>query len=119
MPATSTSTGKAMLAELSTEELHALYPAQELERLTPNSLRTRDELEAQLAVVRERGYALSSEESERGVSSIAVAFPLRGTPGRIAFNVSLPTSRMAEADQHAIGDALRAVVAEAARHLHG
>jgi DNA-binding IclR family transcriptional regulator len=119
MPASSTSTGKAMLADLSPEELHALYPEQELEGLTANSLRTRDELEAQLAVVRERGYALSSEESERGVSSIAVAFPLRGTPGRIAFNVSLPSSRMAEADQRAIGDAVRAVVAEAAELLHG
>jgi DNA-binding IclR family transcriptional regulator len=119
MPASSTSTGKAMLADLSPEELHALYPEQELEGLTANSLRTRDELEAQLAVVRERGYAVSSEESERGVSSIAVAFPLRGTPGRIAFNVSLPSSRMAEADQRAIGDAVRAVVAEAAELLHG
>ncbi|HEV7628810.1 MAG TPA: IclR family transcriptional regulator [Streptomyces sp.] len=119
MPATSTSTGKAMLAELSRAELHALYPGQELEGLTANSLRSRDELEEQLALVRERGYAVSSEESERGVSSLAVAFPLRGTPGRIAFNVSLPASRMAEADQRAIGDVLRTVVAEAAELLHG
>jgi hypothetical protein len=33
--------------------------------------------------------------------------------------VSLPSSRMAEADQRAIGDAMRAVVAEAAELLHG
>jgi DNA-binding IclR family transcriptional regulator len=69
--------------------------------------------------VRERGYAVTSEESERGVSSIAVAFPPRGTPGRIAFNVSLPTSRMADVDQRHIGDLLRAVVAEATQLLHG
>jgi DNA-binding IclR family transcriptional regulator len=119
MPASSTSTGKAMLAQLSPEELHSLYPSQELESLTENSVRTRDELEAQLETVRARGYALSTEESERGVSSVAVAFPFRNSPARIAFNVSVPTSRMSPGDQETIGAALSATVAEAAQLLHG
>lgn len=119
MPAPSTSTGKAMLAELAPAELHALFPGEDLEGLTENSLRTRTALEQQLATVRERGYATSSEESEQGVSSVAVAFPFSRSPARIAFNASVPTSRMSGAQERAIGATLRAVVDEAAALLHG
>jgi DNA-binding IclR family transcriptional regulator len=119
MPASSTSTGKAMLAQLSTPELHALYPSDELEGLTPRSIRARDVLEAQLESIRKRGYATSNEESETGVSSVAVAFPFHGTPSRIAFNAAVPTSRMSTADQRVIGAAIGEAVTEAARLLHG
>jgi DNA-binding IclR family transcriptional regulator len=119
MPAHATSTGKAILAQLSVEELHRLYPEEELEALTEHTARSRARLEDDLAVTRERGYAISIEESESGVASVAVAFPARNTPARIAFNVSAPTSRMSKADQRRIGGALRAVVEEAAELLHG
>lgn len=119
MPAHATSTGKALLAQLSTAELHALYPEEELEGLTSHSVRLRSALEAQLVTVRKRGYATSTEESEAGVSSVAVAFPFRNTPARIAFNAAVPASRMSAADQRAIGAALRATVTEAAELLHG
>ncbi|MFC7655291.1 IclR family transcriptional regulator [Pseudonocardia benzenivorans] len=119
MPAHATSTGKALLAQLSTAELHALYPEEELEGLTSHSVRLRSALEAQLATARKRGYATSTEESEAGVSSVAVAFPFRGTPARIAFNAAVPASRMSAADQRAIGATLRATVDEAAELLHG
>jgi DNA-binding IclR family transcriptional regulator len=119
MPASSTSTGKAMLANLSTTELHALYPDEDLEGLTARSIRVRSELEKQLATIRRRGYATSNEESESGVSSVAVAFPFRSTPARIAFNVAVPTSRMSAADQREIGASLRRTVTDAAHLLHG
>nr|WP_275404133.1 IclR family transcriptional regulator C-terminal domain-containing protein [Pseudonocardia acidicola] len=119
IPAHATSTGKAMLAQLTPDELHTLYPEEELEGLTERSIRSRSQLEEQLATVRRRGYATSTEESESGVSSVAVAFPYRGTPARIAFNAAVPASRMSAADQRAIGAALRAVVDEAAPLLHG
>jgi DNA-binding IclR family transcriptional regulator len=108
-----------MLAQLSAEELYRLYPEEELDALTENTAHSRARLEDDLAVTRERGYAVSIEESESGVASVAVAFPVRNTPARIAFNVSAPTSRMSEADQRRIGEALRAVVDEAAELLHG
>jgi DNA-binding IclR family transcriptional regulator len=119
MPATSTSTGKAMLARLGDEEVRALYPAEELEGLTEKSLRRRAELEKQLVQIRKRGYAVSSEESERGVSSVAVAFDPNRAPARLAFNVSLPTSRMSPAEQRRIGTALLAAVDRASAVLHG
>jgi DNA-binding IclR family transcriptional regulator len=119
MLASCTSSGKAMLAGLSTEELRALYPDQHIEGLTEHSIRTRDELEAALQLVRERGFALNAEESEHGVSSVAVAFPARETTGRISFNAAVPTSRMSEQEQRRIAEVLRSVVAEAAQLLPG
>ena len=95
MPAHCTSTGKALLAELPAEELLRLYPDEQLERLTPNSIGTRTELTGALAEVRARGYARSQEESEEGVSSLAVALHSTRVP-RLAINASVPVSRMSD-----------------------
>jgi DNA-binding IclR family transcriptional regulator len=118
MPAHCTSSGKAMLSYLSADELHRLYPDEELGVLTPNSLRTRSGLESELAKVRRRGYATSNEESENGVSSVAVAFPPRQAPMRLALNVSAPVHRMNREAARRIADALKAAVAESADLLH-
>jgi DNA-binding IclR family transcriptional regulator len=119
MPATATSTGKAMLARMTDAEIRALYPDEKLAGLTDKSIATRTELERQIAQIRACGYALSAEESEHGVSSVAAAFDPGAAPARLAFNVSVPTSRMARADQQRMGAGLRAVVEEAALVLHG
>lgn len=117
MLASCTSSGKAMLAELSVEELHTIYPEQQIEGLTEHSIRTRDELEATLREVRERKFAVNTEESEHGVSSVAVAFPPRRATGRLSFVAAVPTSRMSEEQQRHIAAVLRAVVADAASLL--
>lgn len=93
MPAFATSTGKALLAELSREQLHNLYPDEELEEFTTNSVRTRTELESQLDQVRQRGYAVNREESEDGVGSVAVAVPT-SSGLKIAINASAPIHRL-------------------------
>ncbi len=118
MPAHCTSTGKVMLAQFDSEDLHRLYPAEELEGLTPNSIRRRSELEHEAEIIRRLGYATSSEESEEGVASIAVAFPVRRTPVPMAFNVSLPVSRMNRNDVRRMGERLAAVVEDATNLLH-
>jgi DNA-binding IclR family transcriptional regulator len=118
-PAYCTSTGKAMLAQLPADELHALYPDENLgEGLTANSIRTRDELERRLATVRQRGYATSAQESEKGVSSVGVAFPRQETPYRIALSVSVPSSRTSATHQRELGAELMATVREAGELLH-
>lgn len=117
MPAHCTSTGKAMLAQLSTDALHRLYPREELTALTPNSVRSRTELEEEIDRVRRSGYAASTEESEEGVGSVAVALPPERTPMRMAFNVSVPISRMNRADQRHMSEVLRQAVEEAAGAL--
>ncbi len=119
MPAHCTSTGKSMLAQLSADELHRLYPDEHLEPLTDKSIASRTALERDLATVRSLGYATSNEESEAGVASVSVAFPTRFTPARISLNVSVPTSRMSAPVQRAIATALQAAVALAEPQLHG
>jgi DNA-binding IclR family transcriptional regulator len=117
-PAHCTSTGKVMLAQLTSEDLYRLYPNEELEGLTPNSIRRRSELEHEVEVIRRLGYATSSEESEEGVASVAVAFPPRRTPMQMAFNVALPVSRMNRGDVRHMGERLAAAVEEATKLLH-
>ncbi|MEU6700900.1 IclR family transcriptional regulator C-terminal domain-containing protein [Pseudonocardia sp. NPDC046786] len=78
----------------------------------------RADLDRQLDQVRRRDYAVSSEESEEGVSSVAVAFAPTRAPARLAFNVSLPTSRLTKTDQARIGTALVETVREAGAVLH-
>jgi DNA-binding IclR family transcriptional regulator len=119
MPASSTSTGKAMLALLSDDEIHRLYPSEELPALTDKSITSRTALERQLDEVRRQGFATSSEESEPGVSSVAVAFSADQTLVRLAFNASVPSNRMAPSDQEQIAAALIDAVRKAGAVLHG
>ena len=108
LPAHTTSTGKALLATLPDEDVRRLYPKEKLVQLTPKTIATRTELLATLAEVRQRGWASSSEESEQGVASVAVAVPGDGLP-RLAVNASVPRSRMSPANQKAIrGSLIRA-----------
>jgi DNA-binding IclR family transcriptional regulator len=93
LPAHCTSTGKAMLALLTEQQLMGLYPGEHLEQTTPRSIGTRSELFRELAEVRRRGYARSQEESEEGVASIALALGPDISP-LMAVNISAPLTRM-------------------------
>lgn len=113
MPAHCTSTGKAMLAGLSDEELHNLYPDPNLEQLTQHSVSTLTELCTQLAEVRKNGFSTSREESEEGVASVAVPIPTRGPEMRLALNASAPSYRLRPSHIRKVGGTLT----EAAREL--
>lgn len=78
LPATCTATGKAALASLDDAELdRRLAGVTMLPVLTRNSLRTVDELRADLREVRRRGYAIDDEETSEGVVCYAVTIPSR------------------------------------------
>lgn len=111
MPAHCTSTGKVLLATLTQDEVFALYPNEELTTLTRHSLVTRTELLADLATIRKRGFALSQEESEEGVSSVAVALGVSTGP-RLAVCASAPISRMNTSIRKTIRDHLRRAAEE-------
>jgi DNA-binding IclR family transcriptional regulator len=118
MPANCTSSGKAMLAGLADADIVRRFPAERLTALTPRSLATRAALLADVADVRRRGHATSTEESEEGVCSVAVALGIAAAPMPLAFNVAVPRSRMARGDSGRLAEALRTAVAEAADLLH-
>src|ERR1700691_5895560 len=73
LPAHSTATGKALLAERSDDEIAALYPSGLMEAPTPRALTTVEELLDQLAEVRRLGYAVNHGESEDDVAAVAAA----------------------------------------------
>jgi DNA-binding IclR family transcriptional regulator len=72
-PAHNTAGGKSILASLPARRLRALYPDDTLEVMTDNSLITFEDLEKQLAQVREVGYATNYEESEEGLRAVAAS----------------------------------------------
>ncbi len=106
LPAHATSSGKAMLSQMSVDDLRNLYPDAELAAMTHRTLRSRPALERALETVRRRGYALSNEDSEDGVASVAV--PVSSASGLLyAVNVSVPTHRMTSALRTQIAESLK------------
>jgi DNA-binding IclR family transcriptional regulator len=71
LPAYCTGLGKALLAELPPEEVERWSRTQHFPRLTSTTLASPEELLADLAAIRHRGYALDQEEREIGVACIA------------------------------------------------
>jgi len=88
----------------------AQLPAGPLERRTDKTITSEAVLRAELAGVRARGYAVTDEELEPGL--ITVAAPARGFGGGVvaALSVSAPTTRMtrdrlAAAAAHCVAEA--------------
>ena len=96
LPAHCTASGKALLAELPLERFYELFPDEQLTGITPRSLTSREALERELALVRERGYATNFEESEPDVSAISAAIHDRLARLRASLAVSAPSTRLPE-----------------------
>jgi IclR family acetate operon transcriptional repressor len=88
-----TAMGKAILAEYPEATRDAIIAEHGLEPVTENTITDRDELEAGLAEIRERGYAIDDEERVGGVRCIAA--PITTADGVVgAVSVSGPKRRM-------------------------
>jgi DNA-binding IclR family transcriptional regulator len=97
MPAHVTSGGKALLAELPGAELRSLYP-RGLPRWDRKTNPSMAALARELAVVRRRGYATNSEESEAGIMAVGRCVPDRD--GRLigAVVIAIPSARCRNGD---------------------
>jgi len=115
LPAYATSLGKALLSELTEEELATLLPA-ELLPLTENTITSRDVLREALTAVRERGYAFEHEEGTHGVACVAAVIPYR-IPATDALSVSMPAGQATEAEVGRIGELLAGVADELSQRL--
>ncbi|MFK5634113.1 MULTISPECIES: IclR family transcriptional regulator C-terminal domain-containing protein [unclassified Ornithinimicrobium] len=87
-PAHATSMGRVLMAHLPAPELDEHLAGGPLEQLTPYTVTDVQELRAELARVREQGYALADQQLALGLRSVAV--PVR-QGGRVvaAANVSM------------------------------
>jgi len=105
-PLHSTANGKAILAELSAEELARLLPGR-LKRYTDNTITSPGVLTRELARIREAGVAFDHEEHTIGISAAGIA--LRDPSGDFAaLTVPMPTQRFA-GNEDEVAAALRDV----------
>ncbi|HEY6497470.1 MAG TPA: IclR family transcriptional regulator [Trebonia sp.] len=107
-----TGVGKALLAALPTAHAARLIGAGPLEARTASTITEPAVLRAEIALIRDRGYALDEGEMEVGVRCVAV-----GLPGSapMAVSVSGPSARMTDDLVTAVVAALHA----AAERLRG
>ena len=70
-PAYASSMGKAMLSELSNEEIDAQYPEENLRKMAQNTIATRTELKKALEKIRKTGISFGCGEGHEGLCGIA------------------------------------------------
>lgn len=112
-PLHASATGKLLLAELADEELRKLLP-ERLEAFTPRTITDRDELLAELAVARARGYTTLDNELEEGLFVIGV--PVRNSSGELIGGLGLSglDQRMKATNTKRLLERLRAAASELA-----
>lgn len=90
----STSVGKAILAHLPDQRVDEIVDEWGLPKQTENTITTREELEAELEQIRERGVAYNREGNIKGLRSVGT--PVLGPSNQIigALSISGPTHRM-------------------------
>jgi IclR family transcriptional regulator, acetate operon repressor len=84
--------GKLLLALAAPQIRDAYLASHPLEPLTERTIRSRDELDAELARIQEQGYAVDEEEFAPGVACVAAPIVVNGFPIG-AYSVSAPFGR--------------------------
>lgn len=88
--------GKAILAELPIEEVREIWTQCIPAKKTQYTITSLEQLEEELSIVRECGYALDNEENEIGVRCIAAAVKDYQNNVNYAFSISAPVSRLTD-----------------------
>lgn len=113
IPAHATALGKVLLAALEPADIHARFQNVELERFTPNTIHTYDDLLAEIETVARSGYAVDRQEIIPG--GICVAAPILDKSHKVIAALSVTMLAIRASD-----DFLPAVVKtvrEAAHHV--
>jgi DNA-binding IclR family transcriptional regulator len=95
VPLYCTAVGKVMLAYMPDDERKKVLPQLALKRLTPNTVGSLQELEAELSRVRKNGYACDLEEHEPHIRCVAA--PIWDNAGAVnaSLSITAPVVRMA------------------------
>lgn len=93
LPAYATGIGKALLSQLSDDEVRERFAAVEFVRYTPTTITSVPELITAIQRVREDGYATDNSEYTPGVFCIATPLGRRRGHPRAAISVSIPEVR--------------------------
>jgi DNA-binding IclR family transcriptional regulator len=111
-PATATSNGKVLLAWLPEDRVADILQIEGLRPYTRNSIVKPSEYRADLAAVRQRGYAVDREEFQEGVSGVSA--PIFTPRGSVVATISLvgPAFRMTEENMKDYGEKCVKVAAQ-------
>jgi IclR family acetate operon transcriptional repressor len=115
-PLHSTALGKALLAAMPADDLGRLLGRYRWVRRTRRTITTRAALERELALVRERGYAIDDGENEDGARCVGVAIRDARRP-LAALSVSGPASRLPGSRIRQIGEQLKVAASEIAQRM--
>jgi len=102
-----TAVGKAILSTMPEDEVRQILKTKGMPGFTHKTITDPDELIAQLAEFRKKGYAMESEENEIGI--LCLGTPIFDYSGRAigAISVSGPVNRMTEKGIERIGEELK------------
>lgn len=92
LPAYSTALGKALICDLSVDELKKIYK-NGLTRITDNTITDFKTLKHELDQIKKKGYAWENEESSKGLNCFAISLRYSGNIVA-ALSVSIPTFRV-------------------------
>lgn len=115
VPIHSTAVGKAVLASLQGPQAAGLIDGFTWQARTPHTLVSADALLAELATVRDQGFAIDEQEQEIGVRCVAVALPT--TQVRAAISVSGPAERFTVETARAAATEVEVASRAVAAHL--
>lgn len=123
LPAHRASGGKALLAELTADELDELYPAGDDAPTGRTDERPTGPAYAklcrELARVRRRGFALNMEETETGVCAVGTCVYGQDDRAVAALSVAVPSARFHRDDVEPLAAHLRATARRARADLRG
>lgn len=114
LPAHCTALGKALLAQLDDADVKKRMGKLPYQQLTKYTARSWTDLKERLDEVRKSGIAISNEEYEIGLTSLAIALPVQVDGSQRAMNISVPTTRSTEEFRTLATDLLGQAVASVA-----
>lgn len=109
--------GKALLGAMDDDRLEAFIRAATFTRFTDKTITHADELRAQIALTRQRGYALDDEERTIGMRCVAASVVNSYGEAVAGISVSGPTIRMHDQKVRETGQLVRDAAAEISRQL--
>jgi len=110
VPLYSTAVGKAIAAEMDSEELEQMWKQSDIRPITSHTITDLNEFKLRLRDVRSRGYALDDEENEVGVKCFAASILPYRKSEQYAFSISAPVSRLAGMNNQHTQNLIQAVL---------
>jgi DNA-binding IclR family transcriptional regulator len=104
--------GKAILAELPDDQIDSVIQEVGLPKQTENTITSRSELFDRIEKIRERGFAMNTEERRKGINAVAVSIHDSEIGDYGALTVAGPANRLNEQKLEKHGETLLGAINE-------